>query len=104
MSISEQRKEYYQANKEKILEQSRWRIIKSKYGLTKEEWMDIFNSQGGACALCNTHQSEFNKSLCTDHDHETGKVRGLLCIMCNTALAQLGDSKESIKKVLGYVS
>ena len=100
----ERNKKYYEEHKERLNDMNRWRIIKHKYGLTKEQWMGIFDLQGGACALCNTHQSELTKALCTDHDHETGKVRGLLCLMCNSALARLGDNKASIKKVLRYVS
>ena len=82
----------------------RWSHIEKTYGLSKEEWMDMFNAQGGCCALCGTHQKEFKNSLHTDHCHETGKVRGLLCVKCNTALGRLGDNKESIKKVLEYLS
>lgn len=42
-----------------------------------------FQIQGGLCKLCSRHQSEFDRALCVDHDHETGKFRALLCASCN---------------------
>ena len=43
----------------------------------------MFKEQYGCCAICGKHQSELKKALAVDHDHRTGKVRGLVCNMCN---------------------
>ena len=40
--------------------------------------------QNYCCAICNRHRDEFKRNLSVDHDHKTGKVRSLLCIICNT--------------------
>lgn len=68
---------------------------KWKYNLTKEEKDKMLESQGGTCAndACD-YGLEDDHKLFVDHDHETGKVRGLLCNWCNTAEGYLkGDTK-----------
>ena len=49
-----------------------------KCGATPEEWDAKFIEQSGCCAICGIHQSNLSKSFATDHDHITGKFRGLL--------------------------
>lgn len=73
----------------------------SQYGITIEEYDEFFNRQQGRCALPHCRKEG---RLCIDHDHETGVVRGLLCVPCNSSLGALGDTKESIKGVLSYLT
>ena len=77
-----------------------WR---SKYGISRSDYNEWFHSQNGACGICNIHQSELKNSLAVDHDHETGKVRGLLCTTCNTGLGKLGDSIEGLEAAIEYL-
>jgi hypothetical protein len=65
-------------------------------GLTVEEMREMLS---GGCALCGTHEG-----LCIDHDHDSDKVRGVLCDTHNRALGMLGDTRESIERVLSYLS
>jgi hypothetical protein len=58
--------------------------LRRKYGITPEALQRLFDTQGSACALCKKHSSE--SKLHIDHDHLTGKVRGLLCRTCNNRL------------------
>jgi len=58
-------------------------LLKFKFGITAEQWDAMYALQKGCCAICGKHQSEFIKRLSVDHNHQTGKVRGLLCAMCN---------------------
>jgi Recombination endonuclease VII len=81
----------------------RW-WLKSQYGLTEDDYNKLLEEQNFSCALCRKHLSTQKRRLCVDHDHETGKVRGLLCARCNGALGKLGDTVTSIKRVLAYVS
>ena len=53
-----------------------------KYGLSSSEYQDLVKSQGGLCAICKTDTLKLH----VDHCHTTGKVRGLLCSGCNTAV------------------
>ena len=50
-----------------------------------------------------THASNFKKALGVDHNHSTGKVRGLLCTNCNRALGYLKESEESVINLLNYI-
>jgi hypothetical protein len=62
------------------------RYLKLYYGITLIQYNEIFNSQNGCCKICGTHQSELKKALFVDHDHKTGKIRGLLCHQCNIGI------------------
>ena|SRR5258708_7981353 len=72
--------------------------LKKAYGLTIETWNVMFELQHGHCLFCEATK------LCVDHDHETGRIRGLLCDSCNKALA--GIEKAPLlasAKVLEYL-
>lgn len=78
------------------------------YGLTLEEYNTLLSSQNNGCAVCGKpetakHQGGKVRDLAVDHCHTTGKVRGLLCTKCNTALGLLEDSQEIIMKLFHYV-
>jgi len=65
------------------------RVLKSRYGITTEQWQAMFDAQNGCCKICGRHQSLFKKALHVDHNHDTGEVRGLLCSKCNAVLGWL---------------
>lgn len=70
------------------------------YGLTKEEFASRVAAQDGLCSLC---ARKPKGTLVIDHCHETGKIRGLLCPQCNTALGRLGDTIEGLERALRYL-
>jgi hypothetical protein len=74
--------------------------IRLTYGLTLEQEDAIKAAQGQVCALC---KKPPKKNWCVDHDHETGRIRGLLCVLCNTALGHFGDNVEGMLKVIEYL-
>lgn len=55
--------------------------IKRKYGITYDDYLQMFATQNGVCKLC--FRPPHKKRLSIDHCHRTGKVRGLLCLQCN---------------------
>jgi hypothetical protein len=68
--------------------------LKRTYGIDLHDYNKMLAAQNGACAICKkSHTIRKNKRLDVDHDHETGKVRGLLCSYCNQVI---GDAKEDI--------
>jgi len=61
--------------------------LKSKYGLSPEEFADILVFQNGRCAICKTAEPRDNRNRwCVDHNHQTKEVRGILCDPCNVIL------------------
>jgi hypothetical protein len=74
--------------------------LRKTYGLTHDEYDLILEAQGGACALCRRIPK---KPLHVDHDHTTGRVRGLLCPRCNQTLGRFGDSIEGLQRVIDYL-
>jgi len=87
----------------KIKEINRKSMLKTVYGITPEEYNKILERQNFCCAVCKKHLAEFKKALSVDHNHETGKIRGLLCQKCNLALGLLEDNLESIRELLRYL-
>ncbi len=80
----------------------------SQYDLTHEEYQALLEQQGYVCAICKKAETIRLKSgepraLAIDHCHKTGKVRGLLCQACNTALGLLEDDIERIQMLLAYL-
>lgn len=62
--------------------------LRRKYGLTLSEWKAKFEAQGGRCECCGSDKPGRGKHWHTDHDHETGVLRGILCGPCNVALSK----------------
>ena len=80
----------------------------SRYGLTLEEYEDMYEAQGGACRICKKPETcKGNngevKMLAIDHCHDTGKVRGLLCNNCNRAIGLLGDDVDTLLNAVEYL-
>lgn len=74
-----------------------------QYGLTKEEYWKLWDSQDGKCAGCGKENYGRPINLCVDHDHVTGRVRGLLCSNCNSALGLVQDKPEILAKLIDYL-
>lgn len=73
------------------------------YGMTQSDYNQLFAEQLGCCAICGKHQNEFNRGLHIDHDHRTGKVRGLLCHRCNPGIGYLQEDVEILEKAIKYL-
>lgn len=72
------------------------------YGITLEEYDKMDKEQNRRCAIC----LEFcitGRRLAIDHDHKTGRVRGLLCAKCNRALGMFGDSPQTLQRAIEYL-
>ena len=83
------------------LEARRSRHLQKTYGLSAEDWDTMFVNQNGCCAICDTPQTK--RKLHTDHEHSTGKVRGLLCTNCNHAIGALKDSPDLLRSAIAYL-
>ncbi len=79
------------------------KILQTKYEIGIEEYNEMFVKQGGRCKICKRHQTQLSKRLAVDHDHITGKVRGLLCTNCNTGLGMFKDNPENLSEAIKYL-
>ncbi len=73
-----------------------------QYGMTLDDYNDMFDRQEGCCKICGRHQSELNHRLYVDHNHESGQVRALLCSRCNLVVGIV--EKNDIKAVQAYIA
>jgi hypothetical protein len=77
--------------------------LKRKFGLTPEQYDLIYQAQGGKCAICQVATGK-TKKLAVDHDHKTGKIRGLLCSTCNRMiLGTLRDDITALQRAIDYL-
>jgi hypothetical protein len=72
------------------------------FGLTLEQAMDMYNAQGGVCAICGVDPKLTKRRLVLDHDHSTGKPRQFLCCACNMDLAVL-ENKKRLARLQAYL-
>lgn len=75
---------------------------KTLYGITRAEFDFMLKEQGGHCAIC--PRTNGRRALAVDHDHATGKVRGLLCDNCNHTLGKMRDDPELLRRAADYLA
>ena len=76
--------------------------LRRKFGISLEDYEQLLQDQGGRCAICERPPRE-DIALHVDHEHGTGRIRGLLCFRCNNALGDLGDSRERLDAAAEYL-
>lgn len=100
---------YYQANKARLKEYKRAHYDKAwfrrfRYGVTAEDYTLMVARQGGLCAICGKPETAKDakgrvRNLCIDHNHLTGRVRGLLCFHCNYVLSTVEGTRKRNKGI-----
>lgn len=116
--ILEKCRDYYQRNKHKWKEKGkllhlspeertrrhREYSMRFKYGIGIDEYDAMLVSQGGVCAICSEPPKVgFNKRLHIDHDHVTGKIRGLICMHCNHSLERIESVENWAERATEYL-
>ena len=71
------------------------------YGITLEQYEQMLAEQDGACAICKRLPTK--RTLAVDHNHDTGRVRGLLCAQCNLGIGGLQDSLTLVLEAAQYL-
>ena len=92
-------KSWRDKNREHVKQCAKVNELKRFYGLTLEDVSTMISEQGGKCAACGEFPDD-TRPLMVDHDHRTGRVRGMLCNSCNLAL---GRARESINRLRGLI-
>ena len=94
-------KEHADRYKEEAKKTRRYR----DFGINRNEYDKLYSEQDGLCAICKRPESDIQQnSLCVDHDHDTGRIRGLLCHDCNVGLGRFKDNTESLKMAIEYLN
>ena len=90
-------------NNKKWYKNNRGKIMKKKYDLYYEDWLKLWELQDGKCAIC---EKPFEKPFdaCIDHNHKTGKIRGLLCRKCNTGIGFFDDNPILTMRLTKYLN
>lgn len=103
---------YYRRNRDKRLQQVKdWAAsnpekrlnahLRRYFGITKADYDVMVEAQGGRCAICS--EPPENRRLFVDHDHETMKVRSLLCLTCNGMLGYGKDDPDILRRGAEYL-
>lgn len=100
--------EYRIKNKEKIkakqkLSENRQFAHVKKYGLSKEDYTKLLEAQNGRCKICGIEASLLKAKLHIDHNHETNRVRGLLCRACNHGVGNFREDVALLSKAITYI-
>ena len=79
------------------------KMYKSKYGISYDDYLNIYKRQNGKCAICGMTEKDNGKDLALDHCHNTGIVRGLLCWSCNLMLGYAKDNAYILNNAILYL-
>lgn len=85
------------------------RNIKRKYGLTRNQYEEKLKNQNYVCAICKQPETAFDgrtntlRRLAVDHNHKTGKIRGLLCWRCNGTIGRINEDLNLVKSIEEYL-
>jgi len=93
--------EYQRQWRKKNPRASKNTYLKKTFGITIDQYEAMLESQNNLCAICSGSDEHF--SLAVDHDHKSGKVRGLLCSQCNRGLGLFKDEVVRLESALKYL-
>lgn len=78
------------------------RRLRRNFGITLAEYEHMIVAQNGVCAICRK-PCKTGRRLAVDHDHDTGKVRGLLCAGCNIGIGQMNEDPMRLRVAADYL-
>lgn len=84
-------------------EVQRERNLQRSFNIGVGDYNNLLESQGACCAICGIGACSSGRNFAVDHDHSTGKIRGLLCQSCNTALGQFKDNQKILQSAILYL-
>ena len=83
---------------------TRAKNLKQNFGISLEEYKQMLQNQNGVCDICGLVEiAKTKEHLSVDHNHKTGKVRGLLCNRCNVGLGAFGDDVDVMASAISYL-
>ena len=100
--IKQYMEQYYKNHKEEIGQQHKQYDRLKKYGITIQQELNMLEAQGNKCAICDKPLNSLTEAH-IDHNHRTGKVRGILCGNCNRAIGLLRDNPSNTLRATMYL-
>jgi Recombination endonuclease VII len=97
---SARRRAYHRAHKHEISVRRQGAHLERRYGISRADYAALLARQGGVCAICGKPPE---KTLCVDHCHSTGRIRGLLCRKCNFGLGCYAEDQAAMIAALAYL-
>ena len=101
--LNEYHKDFRTANGYRVMCAVCRRHHQSITRLPKREYRLLLEKQNSCCAICGINVNELSKELSVDHNHETHKVRGLLCNSCNVGLGHFKDNTTHLAMAIEYL-
>lgn len=92
----------HKIKRDSYAERHHWVGLERNYGVTQEQYEKMYVAQNGVCAICEKINLD-GKRLFVDHDHSSGKVRGLLCLGCNMAIGVFEKDISLFYRAADYV-
>lgn len=100
----ERAKQWGKDNPDRVRSNNRRNHFRAKYGIDEDVYDSMFRAQGAACAICRRRPLLHGVgTLHVDHDHATGRVRGLLCQGCNHMVGHARDSADVLERGAKYL-
>lgn len=96
-------REEWRRNHPNFSEHTRGIGLKHRFGITLDQWNELFTQQGKCCAICAATEPGRKTGWHTDHCHETKKVRGILCHGCNVGLGAVKDNIQRLKAMIVFL-
>jgi len=94
--ILKRRRENYANNKENFKDNK----LKTRYGMSLDTFIAMVEKRQGKCDICGAFKG---RELHVDHNHDNGKVRGLLCFNCNNGIGAFGDDPNLMSRAVNYL-
>lgn len=102
--IREQYQQWRKRNPDKVKRHARRVSLRRRYGITEAQYDALLESQGGGCAICGSPvANKAGHQLYVDHNHQTNRVRGILCQQCNSVLAYARESVQNLLRAAAYL-
>jgi hypothetical protein len=79
------------------------RKLQARYGITVDEADALMTARDWCCEICGRGAEAFVRGLCIDHDHRTGRVRGILCPLCNAGIGHLSENPAVLAAARAYL-
>jgi hypothetical protein len=101
--VREMAKKY--ARRYRRTNRSKGKVLLKMYGISIEDYNRMLVAQGGKCAICESESTGAKGKMffAVDHDHITGKIRGLLCVYCNQGIGNLKDDSDLLRRAASYL-